>query len=326
MPRMRTAAVPGHLPVLLDEVMTGLRPSAGGRYIDGTFGGGGHTREILVQSAPNGRVLAIDADPEAIARANVLRVEPGIIERMTVVHGNFRDLPAIADEHQFRPVDGVLLDLGLSSFQLDDPSRGFAFRLDGPLDMRFDPTQGSPAADLVNAGSAEQIADVIWRYGEESRSRRIAAAIVREREREPIVTTGRLASIIESSLGGRRGSDTHPATRSFQALRIAVNDELGVLERTLDAAISLLAPGGRLAVIAFHSLEDRIVKQLMRLESTDCICPPEQPVCTCTHKARVKLVGKAIRPSANEIKANGRSRSAVLRIAERLAEPAAPSN
>lgn len=308
----------GHTPVLLEEVIASLAVRPGGRYLDATFGGGGHTCAILDASAPGGVVLAIDADPAAIARGMQLRAMPGIGFRLNLIHGNFGDLAGHARDAAIGPFDGVLFDLGLSSFQLDTAGRGFAFRLDGPLDMRFDPTRGKPAGELVNQLDADQLANIIWKFGDEHRSRRIAAAIARERERAPIESTAILAGIVERAVGGRKGSGTHPATRTFQALRIAVNDELEALERALTAAASLLRPGGRLAVIAFHSLEDRIVKQFIQLESRGCICPPESPVCTCDHQPRLRALSRAVRPGQAEMKRNPRSRSAVLRIAERL--------
>jgi 16S rRNA (cytosine1402-N4)-methyltransferase len=227
-------------------------------------------------------------------------------------------LAEAAREQALVPLDGVLLDLGSSSFQLGAADRGFAFRLTGPLDMRFDQSAGQPASALVNTLAAEELMQILWLYGEEPRARRIAQAIVRERERAAIETTARLADVVSAAVGGRRGADTHPATRTFQALRIATNDELTALERALAGAIEVLAPGGRLAVISFHSLEDRIVKQFIRRESTTCICPPEQPICTCRHQPRLRAVGKPIKPGAAEVSANPRSRSAILRVAERL--------
>jgi 16S rRNA (cytosine1402-N4)-methyltransferase len=216
----------------------------------------------------------------------------------------------------------VLLDLGLSSFQLDTPDRGFAFRFDGPLDMRFDPTRGVPASELINSLPEAELADLIWRYGEEPGSRRIARAIVRERSNAPIESTAQLATIVERALGGRRGRDTHPATRTFQALRIATNDEMNALEKALAGAVDVLAPGGRLAVIAFHSLEDRLVKRFIERESATCVCPPEIPVCICNHQPRLQRVTRrAIRPGAGEAAANPRARSAVLRAAEKLPDP-----
>ena len=308
-----------HEPVMLGEVVDWMRPHSGGRYLDATFGGGGHTAAILRSSAPDGLLLAIDADPLAIERGCLLAAGPEFSGRLTIVHGNFVELESIVRERQFGPLDGILMDLGLSSFQIDDPERGFAFRLDGPLDMRFDPTRGTPAGDLVNTLDVESLANIFWRFGDEKRSRRIAAAILHVRANAPIETTGQLARIVERAVGGRKGSDTHPATRTFQALRIAVNDELSVLERTLAGAVEMLKPGGRLAIISFHSLEDRIVKQFIQREVTTCICPPEQPVCTCSHQPRLRALTRAVKPGPEEIKRNPRSRSAVLRVAERLA-------
>jgi 16S rRNA (cytosine1402-N4)-methyltransferase len=313
---------PAHLPVLLSETIDALNPRPGGRYLDGTFGGGGHTRAILDGSAPDGIVLALDADDEAIARGQLLVAEPGVGDRLRLVHANFARLADIAREQALAPLDGVLLDLGLSSFQLGAAERGFAFRLSGPLDMRFDRSAGQPASILVNTLPADELMQILWRYGEEPRARRIVQAIVRQRERAPIETTAQLAELVGDAVGGRRG-DTHPATRTFQALRIATNGELAALDQALDGALTVLSPGGRLAVIGFHSLEDRIVKQFIRRESIACVCPPEQPVCTCDHRPRLRPVGKAIKPGPAEIAANPRSRSAILRGAERLPdEPA----
>jgi 16S rRNA (cytosine1402-N4)-methyltransferase len=306
-----------HIPVLLDEAMSYLAPRDGGRYIDATFGGGGHTRVLLEQSAPTGQVLAIDADPDAVARAATLALaHPG---RLKTARGNFRDIAALARGADFSPVDGILMDLGLSSFQLDQPERGFSFRFPAPLDMRFDTLHGPSAATLVNECDETVLANLIFEYGEESRSRAIARAIVAARREQPIETTDRLASIVERAVGGRRGRAIHPATRTFQALRIAVNDELEALRDGLAGALDLLATGGRLVVISFHSLEDRIVKTFMRDEATDCICPPSTPICVCDHHARVlRLTSKPVRPSAAEERRNPRSRSAKLRAAERL--------
>jgi 16S rRNA (cytosine1402-N4)-methyltransferase len=301
-----------HIPVLYQEVLAGLRVKPGGRYIDGTVGGGGHARGILVASAPDGELLGIDADPMAVALAGEQLAEFG--KRVILVQGNFADLEEIALGHSFCPVDGILLDLGLSSMQLEAAGRGFSFQLDGPLDMRFDPNQTMTAADLVNTLSRQELADILFRYGEERQARRIARAIVAER---PINTTGELAALVSASVGHREG--IHPATRTFQALRIAVNQELACLIEAFPQALSLLRPGGRLAVISFHSLEDRLVKEFFRDEARDCLCPPEIPVCVCDHRATLGIVTKKpIRPSAEELAANPRSRSAKLRITYRL--------
>lgn len=308
---------PEHVTVLLDDAVDALVPRPGGTYIDGTFGGGGHTSLLLQRLDGDATIFAFDADPAAIGRAADLAATPhgrGIVP----VHANFRYLRQEAATRSITAVDGVLLDLGLSSFQLDTAERGFSFRFDGPLDMRFDPTTGPSAADLVNSLPADELATILWRYGEEPRSRQIARAIEAHRQQQPILRTADLAQLIERTLGGRRGKATHPATRSFQALRIAVNDELQALTTVLATAVDLLRPGGRLVVIAFHSLEDRIVKQFLADESRACTCPPHQPVCTCDHRARMMRVGKPRRPSDDEISANPRSRSAIMRVGERL--------
>ncbi len=310
---------PGHISVMLNEAVAALMPRAGGRYLDGTFGGGGHTRALLSASEPDGRVLAIDADPAAIARGRLLQAEVG--PRLVLCEGNFAQLATFAHEAAFTPLDGVLLDLGLSSFQLAAAERGFSFLHDGPLDMRFGPTAGETAATIVNQRDETELADLIFRYGEERWARRIARAIVRERDRAPITTTAALAAIVARAAGnaGGKRERIHPATRTFQALRIAVNSELQVLETALHAALQVLASQGRLVVISFHSLEDRIVKQFMRREATDCLCPPDSPICTCGHRATVRLIGrKGLRASAAEVALNPRSRSAILRIAERM--------
>jgi 16S rRNA (cytosine1402-N4)-methyltransferase len=302
-----------HIPVLYRQVLEGLEVESGGRYIDATLGAGGHARGILERSAPDGRLLGLDADPEAVEFA---RAALGVLrERAVLVAGNFRRLRAIAAEHGFEAVHGVLLDLGISSRQLAQAGRGFSFDRNGPLDMRLDPGRGRPAAELVNELPEAELANLIWRYGEERQSRRIARAIVSAR---PLDSTGQLANLIASTIGRRE--KIHPATRTFQALRIAVNDELGALSEVLPQARDLLRPGGRMAVIAFHSLEDRLVKQFFQLESRDCICPPETPVCVCGHRATLQvLTRKPIRPTADEEAHNPRSRSARLRIAARLA-------
>jgi 16S rRNA (cytosine1402-N4)-methyltransferase len=318
-----SSSAAGHRPVLLAEAVAALQPRPGGRYLDGTFGGGGHTRALLERSAPDGIVLTLDADPAAIDRACALRQDLDIAERLIPIRANFADLATVARERGVVPLDGILLDLGLSSFQLDQPERGFAFRHEGSLDMRFDPEQGAPASDLVNTLPERDLADLIWRYGEEPGSRRIARAIAREREQAPIETTTRLAEIVARALGGRRGREIHPATRTFQALRIATNEELSALEAALSGAFDVLAPGGRLVVIAFHSLEDRIVKRFIERESAGCVCPPELPVCVCDHRPRLqKITRRPVRPDAAERDANPRARSAVLRVAERLPDDA----
>ncbi|MHB8748577.1 MAG: 16S rRNA (cytosine(1402)-N(4))-methyltransferase RsmH, partial [Aggregatilineales bacterium] len=256
----------------------------------------------------------IDRDPQALSVARERLSRFG--DRAVVVHASYDQLGILAPAEGFGVVDGILFDLGLSSLQLDDGTRGFAFRTDAPLDMRFDPTSDGPtAADLVNTLSESELADMLYEYGDEPASRRIARVIVAAR---PLQTTTTLAEVIARAVPSPRGHKIHPATRSFQALRIAVNDELGVLKRTLPVALDLLKPGGRLVVISFHSLEDRIVKQFMKREATDCLCPPHQPICTCGHRASIELITrKPIEANETEVADNPRSRSARLRIAQK---------
>jgi len=300
-----------HIPVLFDEVLTLLQPKANGRYIDGTLGAGGHTAGLLQQSAPSGRVLVFDKDAAAIAFAKQ-QLEP-FGERVTYVHASYAEMGQLAPAHGFTSVDGILLDLGLSSRQLDDAQRGFSFMKEGPLDMRFDTSQGETAADLVNNLDEAALADIFWRYGEEKSNRKIARMIVAER---PFATTTQLADRIAQTVP-RRGR-IHPATQVFQALRIAVNRELETVETGVLAALALLGVNGRLAVISFHSLEDRFVKQTFRELSKDCTCPPNQPVCTCGGQANFRLITrKAVQASAEEIAQNSRSRSARLRVIEK---------
>lgn len=301
----------GHVPVLLEETMRALAVQPGGRYIDCTLGGGGHALAILERSAPGGQLLGIDADPEAIEVARE-RLAP-YADCVRLVNDNFAGLQAICLKYDFFPVHGILFDLGLSSLQLES-ARGFSFQHDAPLDMRFDPRQELTAADIVNTWTEAELARLIRAYGEEARSQRIAREIVRER---PIRSTLHLARVVERAIGRRRGR-IHPATKTFQALRIAVNRELENLELALKQAVELLGFEGRLVVISYHSLEDRIVKQFMQREARDCICPPNTPTCVCGHKARLRLIGRrVITPSAAEIERNPRSRSAKLRAAER---------
>jgi 16S rRNA (cytosine1402-N4)-methyltransferase len=304
---------PPHRPVLYQEVLSALQPRAAGRYIDGTVGAGGHAAGILVGSAPDGLLLGMDRDPSALRIAEAALAEFG--DRVTLRHAAFAQMAETAHALGWADVDGILLDLGLSSMQLDDPQRGFAFKEDGPLDMRFDPREGFTAAELVNSWTEADLADLLHNLGEERQAKRIARAIVKAR---PVETTGRLAEIVTSSKG-RAGGKRHPATKTFQALRMAVNDELGQLQKGLQASVDLLVPGGRVAVIAFHSLEDRMIKQFFKRETRDCICPPGQPVCTCGHQATLMLVNrKPIRPGEAEISRNPRARSARLRVAEHL--------
>jgi len=304
---------PIHIPVLLDETIEALVVQPGGRYIDATVGGGGHAAAILDCSQPGGQLLGIDADPEAIEVARVrLSAYSGSIR---LINENFVNLENICIEYDFLPVHGILFDLGVSSLQLDSRGRGFSFQHDAPLDMRFSPSQKTTAADIVNTSSEAELAGLIREYGEESYSHQIAHRIVKAR---PIKTTLELARVIEQAVGFKRGR-IHPATRTFQALRIAVNQELDNLRAALEQAVNLLGFEGRLVVISYHSLEDRIVKRFMLKESRDCICPPGIPTCVCGHTARLRLISRrVITPSPEEVKSNPRSRSARLRVAERL--------
>jgi len=305
---------PPHVSVLRDEVIEALAPRSDGRYVDCTTGHGGHCRAIMEQADAQAWIIGLDADPQAleIARSNLAPWH----DRITLVNSNFERIGSVVREHQFAPVDGIIIDLGWSSSQMADAERGFSFQIAGPLDMRFSPDQSVTAGELVNTLDERDLATLIWRYGEERQSRRIARAIVAKR---PIEGTTDLAGIIERVMGRRQ--KIHPATRTFQALRIAVNDELGVLERTLEQLPDLLAPAGVIAVISFHSLEDRIVKQFFRRESVECICPPEAPICTCNHRPRLDWKPrKPTLPSREEIVANPRARSAKLRIARKRSE------
>ncbi len=306
-----------HLPVMLDEALQGLQVRADGTYLDGTFGRGGHARALLARLGVAGKLLLMDRDPSAVA---VARCEFGADARVTIRHGNFADLREW--QASAAGFDGVLLDLGVSSPQLDDAARGFSFRADAPLDMRMDTSSGSSAAEFLARADEREIADVLWRFGEERRARRIAHAIVERRGEQPLTRTLELAELIERCIGRRsdthKGGGKHPATRSFQALRIHVNGELDALERGLHAAVDRLRAGGRLAVISFHSLEDRIVKNFLRDESRAPavrrgLPPPPAGA------LRLRSVGNAQFPSAHEVEGNPRARSAVLRVAERLA-------
>ncbi|MFN8472035.1 MAG: 16S rRNA (cytosine(1402)-N(4))-methyltransferase RsmH [Anaerolineae bacterium] len=302
-----------HIPVLLAPTIELLSIRQGGRYIDGTIGAGGHALAILEASGPDGRLLGLDQDPQALQIAAARLPQNQVV----LVNANFRDLQSVATERGFTEVDGILLDLGVSSLQFDTAERGFAFLYDAPLDMRMNPATPVTAADLVNDLPEGELADLIYEYGEEPASRRIARAIVAAR---PIETTGQLAKVVARAAGKPGHWRIHPATRTFQALRIAVNDELGALTAVLPQAVSLLAAGGRLAVISFHSLEDRIVKTFFRDEARDCICPPQQPVCTCGHKATLRIITrKPVQAEEAEVRQNSRARSAKLRVAERLA-------
>ena len=302
-----------HVSVLLNEALEGLAVRPEGTYIDGTFGRGGHSRAILQQLADGGRLLGFDKDPEAIRVGNQLAAEDG---RFVVVQRSFADMAEeLRERGLYGQVDGVLLDLGVSSPQLDDPERGFSFLNDGPLDMRMNPDVGQSAADWINNADEADIATVLWEYGEERFSRRMARAIVNRRAEQPFTRTADLAEVIKVANPAWE-KHKHPATRAFQGIRIFINRELEDLADGLRAALEVLAPGGRLAVISFHSLEDRQVKQFMRREAKGEPLPRGLPVRDADIHTSLKLVGKAIKPSAAEIAANPRARSAVLRVAE----------
>ncbi len=302
-----------HTPVLYQEVLQYLQPKSSCRYVDCTIGTAGHALGILSASSPDGKLLGIDLDPKALEVAQKRLVN--FSGRVILVQTSFVKLREQLDAIGWDYVDGILFDLGMSSMQLADPERGFSFLIDAPLDMRFDPTNPVCAADLINHLSEEELADIIYRYGEERYARKLARAIVTAR---PLRTTGELVQIINGVV--KRKGDIHPATRTFQALRIAVNRELDALREALPQAVKSLSIGGRIVVIAFHSLEDRLVKEFIRQESRGCICPPKQPVCTCGHRAILKeITPKPVRPQLQEVLANPRARSARLRVAEKIA-------
>jgi 16S rRNA (cytosine1402-N4)-methyltransferase len=304
--------MPIHKPVLLNKTVEALQAQPGKRYVDCTLGVGGHASAILENILPDGKLLGIDADPEAIKMAKNRLTD--YIGSTIIINDNFANLETICRENNFLPVHGILFDLGLSSTQLES-ERGFSFQHDSPLDMRFSPTQELTAADIVNDLSEDRLSQIIKNYGEERYSKRIARYITKNR---PIGSTLQLASIIEKATGGRHGK-IHPATRTFMAVRIAVNHELENLAAALKQSVNCLDHRGRLVVISYHSLEDRIVKQFMIRESKGCICPPGTPICQCGHKPSLKIVTKKpITPSLTETKLNPRSRSAKLRVAERL--------
>lgn len=299
-----------------DEILDGLKIQPGYRIIDGTVGGGGHTKKILERSAPTGQVLGLDTDPDAVHRVGE-RLSTAVADgRLHIAHANFGQIRQVAMSYGFVPVDGILLDLGVSSFQLETPDRGFSLQYDGPLDMRFDPEQEMDAGTIVNTWLEAELADVLYLYGEERRSRRIARFLVRNR---PISSTTELAALVEVAVGGRRGQRIHPATRTFQALRIAVNRELTQLENVLPSCLDILKPKGRVAVISFHSLEDRIVKRWVQQEAKSYVQDPSHPRGGHEREPRLQVITpKPLTPSPTEIEQNPRSRSAKLRIAERI--------
>ncbi|MCC5848316.1 MAG: 16S rRNA (cytosine(1402)-N(4))-methyltransferase RsmH [Verrucomicrobia bacterium] len=305
-----------HQPVLRTEVLSGLRVQPDAVCIDATLGGGGHAEALLEASVPHGRLLGLDRDPEALARTAARLAHFG--SRFQAVHGNFADIRVLAESHGFLNVDAILMDLGVSSDQLDTPERGFSFRFDAPLDMRMDPTRGPTAAEWLATATETEIANVIFRYGEDRASRRIAKRIVETRGEHPIRTTTGLATLVETAVGGRKGARIHPATRTFQALRMVVNDELTAVERGLEGALQILKPGGRLAVISFHSLEDRIVKQTFRRHEGREISLYEGGSEWRGDLPRVtRVTRKPVEAGEQERASNPRARSAKLRIIEK---------
>ena len=307
-----------HVPVLLTEVLDLLQPKPGGVYVDGTLGGGGHSAAILERMHGQGRLIGIDRDQNALQAASArLQAYGGFL----ALHGNFHDMARLLEPLELEAVDGILLDLGVSSHQLDEAGRGFSFHMDAPLDMRMDQTQALTAADLVNTLDDQALTRILRDFGEEKWAARIAKMLCEHRERRPLETTGDLVAAVDAAIPKkiREASEGHPARRTFQALRIARNDELSPLSQALTDAIHLLRPGGRLCVITFHSLEDRIVKQTFARLCRPCTCPPQFPVCVCGKKPVVRLPERhALAPGEGELAENPRSRSAKLRVAERL--------
>jgi 16S rRNA (cytosine1402-N4)-methyltransferase len=302
-----------HSPVLYQLSIEILQPESKGRYVDGTLGAGGHAKGILEASHPDGQLLGLDVDDQALEIAG--KYLASYKKRATIHKGSYAEIDRHIHQLGWDCANGIILDLGLSSMQLDSAERGFSFVKEAPLDMRFDQATGIPAEEILNTWDEHAIADIIWKFGEEPKSRQIAREIVSHR---PIRTTNELASLVLKAYKGKRGK-VHPATRTFQAIRMAVNQELETLEKGLEKSVSALCKTGRLAVISFHSLEDRLVKQFFQRESRDCICPPDQPVCTCGHKANVRiLTKKPLIPGKEEIEENPRSRSAKLRAVEKI--------
>lgn len=306
-----------HTSVLLEEVLENLAIRPDGIYVDGTLGGGGHSYHILERLTDGGRLIGIDQDTDAIAAAGERLAKYG--DAVTIVHDNYEHIAEVLESLSIAKVDGILLDLGVSSYQLDNPERGFSYRTDAPLDMRMDQGSALSAKDIVNTYSQEELTRILREYGEEKCAARIAANIVRERAKKPLETTGDLSRIIRASIPGKmREKGGNPDKRTFQAIRIACNRELDVLRDSLDKMIDLLSPGGRLCVITFHSLEDRIVKNAFKRNENPCTCPPEFPVCVCGKKSKGRVVTrKAIAPSKQELEVNRRSASAKLRVFER---------
>lgn len=305
-----------HQPVMLKEVINWLKIEPAGVYVDCTTGGGGHSWEILRRLGRNGRLIGLDQDAAALTAARQKLAD----ERVTLVQTNFARIKEVLEELGIGAINGVLFDLGMSSYQIDEGERGFSFQQDAPLDMRMNPEGGPSAAELVNELSVQDLTRLITNYGEERWAKRIAEFIVARRKYKPILTTGELVGVIKAAIpAAARRTGPHTARRTFQALRIAVNDEIGVLERALNDSIQLLQSGGRIVVISFHSLEDRLVKQVFQAGAQMCICPPGLPVCTCHRQPLLKvLTRKPVVPSAEEVEKNPRSRSAKMRVAERI--------
>lgn len=309
-----------HTPVLLKEVLAYLNPQPGFVIVDGTVGGGGHSKEILHRILPGGKLIAFDQDQEALKAARKV-LEPFGNEHFQLIHSNFINIKGILTELDFKGVDGILFDLGVSSYQLDQGERGFSYQHDALLDMRMDRRQAFSAYELVNNASLKELTDIIYEYGEERWAKRIALFITKERAIKPIQTTGQLVEVIKKAVPqGARREGPHPAKRTFQALRIAVNRELEILEQSILQGVEQLKPGGRMAIITFHSLEDRITKQVFQKLAKGCICPKELPQCICQKKPIVRiLTGKPVQPGQEELKDNPRSRSAKLRVIEKVA-------
>ena len=312
----------GHLPVLVDEVLASLAVAPGSSIADCTVGGGGHAERLLEASSPDGRLLGLDADRAAILETQLVLAQYG--DRVVLRQANFEEIYDVANEAGFVPLDAVLFDLGLSSYQLADPQRGFSFAADAPPDMRFDEDRGLSALDLIDRSSQRELAGILATFGEERRAGRIAKAILAARSEGRLVTASDLAAVVAAAApsrpGGADAGRIHPATRTFQALRVAVNREVEVLSAGLAGALAALGPTGRMAVISYHSLEDRIVKRFIARESRDCIEDPKPPVCTCGHRAQLRPITKGvITPGTDEVRRNRRARSAKLRVAEKLA-------
>lgn len=305
-----------HISVLLKETVDGLNIKPDGMYVDATIGMGGHAEAIL-QQLTTGRLIGIDQDPYALEQSKHRLA--AYADKLTLLHGNFTNIEALLRVNGIESVDGIVMDIGVSSPQIDNAERGFSYMQDGPLDMRMDTTSEFTAKDIVNTYDESQLEEIFWKYGEERWGRRIANNIVKKRQSKPIETTFDLVDIIEASYPSRNKKDGHPAKRVFQALRIVVNEELNVLENALQQCIDLLNPGGRLCVITFHSLEDRIVKQFMVDQNRDCICPPQFPVCVCDHRRVARIITrKPMIAKKEEMETNSRARSAKLRIAEKI--------